>query len=142
MANDESRGFSLVETLIAASIFMVTFGALLQLFTLSARSNVVARLTTYETILARSKIEELRTEGKPSPGGSIDENLEGYSDFLDADGRPGGPGMNSSPVYVRRWAIEPIEAVEGGFVLLVLVGAPNASTHDAVELVSIVTQGG
>lgn len=113
-----SRGFSLVETLIAATIITGALGAVAELFTLSTRANSSARATTMAVILAQQRMEQLRglTWGldavgeptadtstnlavvpeapsggrglSPSPSGSLADNIDGYCDFLDGRGRP------------------------------------------------------
>jgi prepilin-type N-terminal cleavage/methylation domain-containing protein len=46
----------------------------------------------------------------PSPAGSLESNVPGFVDFLDAFGNWTGNGATPPPtaVYVRRWSIEPL----------------------------------
>jgi len=111
------RGFSLLETLVAASILTVTLAGLAQLLAVSMRANASARTTTYAALLAQQKMEQLRgltwgfdlvglpvadtstnvaaasaaaPGGKglaPSPPGSLGTNTDGYCDFVDRFGR-------------------------------------------------------
>lgn len=134
------RGFSLLETLVATTIMAVGLASLAQLFLISTRSNQSARLTTTASVLAQQKMEQLRglTWGfdiiglplsdttsnltvvpeqpqggpglTPSPDGSLQNNTDGYCDFLDGRGQSLGGGTIAPPntVYVRRWSVEPL----------------------------------
>jgi hypothetical protein len=46
----------------------------------------------------------------PSPAGTLDQNIAGYVDYLDADGRWVGNGATpaGNTFYIRRWAITPL----------------------------------
>jgi|SRR4029453_8313248 type II secretory pathway pseudopilin PulG len=115
-------GFSLVEVLLATTLLTTALVALAQLFVISTRANMNAKLTTFTTVLAQQKMEQLRsltwgfdsqglpltdtstdltaadeapTGGRglaPSPAGSLGENTAGYCDFLDANGQSLGGG--------------------------------------------------
>jgi len=116
------KGFSLVEVLLATTLLTVAIASLAQLFAISTRANTNARLTTFTTVLAQQKMEQLRsltwgfdsqglpltdtstnitaaveapTGGKgltPSPVGALGENTDGYCDFLDGNGQSLGGG--------------------------------------------------
>jgi len=116
------RGFSLLETLVAASILTVTLAGLAQLLVVATRANAGARTTTYAALLAQQKMEQLRglswgfdllglpvadtstnvadvsaaaPGGKgltPSPPDALATNAEGYCDFVDRFGRVIGGG--------------------------------------------------
>jgi type II secretory pathway pseudopilin PulG len=116
------KGFSLVEVLLATTLLTVAITSLAQLFAISTRANTNARLTTFTTVLAQQKMEQLRsltwgfdsqglpltdtstnitaaveapTGGKgltPSPVGALGENTDGYCDFLDGNGQSLGGG--------------------------------------------------
>jgi type II secretory pathway pseudopilin PulG len=118
-------GFSLVEVLLATTLLTVALVALAQLFAVSTRANTNAKLTTFTTVLAQQKMEQLRsltwgfdslglpltdtstdiaaavetpTGGRgltPSPQGSLGENTTGYCDFLDGNGQSLGGGTTS-----------------------------------------------
>ena len=118
------RGFSLVEVLVASSILTVGVLSLAQLFVLSTTSNTSAKSTTYATVLAEQKIEELRgltwgfdssglpltdttsdtasatdaTTGgtglTPSPPTALQENTSGYVDYVDMFGNKLGGGTS------------------------------------------------
>jgi type II secretory pathway pseudopilin PulG len=126
LAADRDRagdaGFSLVEVLLATTLLTVAIASLAQLFVISTKANTSAKLTTFTTVLAQQKMEQLRsltwgfdslglpltdtstditaaieapTGGKgltPSPAGTLGENTDGYCDFLDANGQSLGGG--------------------------------------------------
>ena len=134
------RGFSLVETLVATTIMTVALASLAQLFLISTKANQSARLTTNASVLAQQKMEQLRAltwgfdviglplsdttsdltvvpeqpQGgpglTPSPGGTLQNNYDGWVDFIDGRGQSLGGGTNAPPntVYVRRWSVEPL----------------------------------
>jgi type II secretory pathway pseudopilin PulG len=115
-------GFSLLEVLFATTILTVAVVALAQLFVVATRANTGARATTFATVLAQQKMEQLRsltwgfdtvglpltdtstditalaetpTGGKglsPSPAGTLSANTDGYCDFVDGNGRSLGGG--------------------------------------------------
>lgn len=117
-----AAGFSLVETLVAASLLAIALAALAELAALAVRTNATARDATMATTLAQRKLEELRglawggdalglpasdlttdtaaspetplggTGLAPSPPDTLTENRGGYVDYLDARGRPLGGG--------------------------------------------------
>ena len=117
-----SRGFSLIEVLAATTIMVVAVTALARLFVMSTRANYNAKTTTFATVLAVQKMEQLRglawgfdtlglpisdtttdtsvvpesstggTGLTPSPSGSLQQKTSGYCDFLDANGRSLGGG--------------------------------------------------
>jgi hypothetical protein len=108
--------------LCASTILTVALAALAQLFVMSTKANTNARTTTYASVLAQQKLEQLRGltfgfdtlglpitdtttdittvpekngSGKglsPSPPGSLGSNFDGYCDFLDAAGNSLGGG--------------------------------------------------
>ncbi len=55
-----SSGFSLLETIIATALLATAVLTVAQLFGLAIRSNQVARNTTFATMLAQQKVEQLR----------------------------------------------------------------------------------
>ena len=117
-----ARGFSLIEVLIATTILTVALTALAQLFAVATTANDSARVTTFASILAQQKMEQLRgltwgfdlvglpisdttsdltvvpeaTTGgtglSASPAGALGANTLGYCDFLAEDGTSLGGG--------------------------------------------------
>ena len=106
-----ARGFSLVEVLVALSILAAALGSLAQLAVMSAQANRRARIAGTSALAAQEKAEELRgaaaeaADSVLSPAGSVEADVPGYSDFLDASGRPLPAGRRQKASYVRRWSI-------------------------------------
>jgi type II secretory pathway pseudopilin PulG len=115
-------GFSLVEVIVATSLLATALVTLAQLFAISTKTNLGSRNTTYATVLAQQKIEELRAltwgfdlQGlpisdttsdtavspeqpnggsglAPSPKTALNENTPGYVDYVDQFGKKLGGG--------------------------------------------------
>jgi prepilin-type N-terminal cleavage/methylation domain-containing protein len=58
--NSNSRGFSLVEVLVAMGLLTAVSLGVAQLFALSTRANVIAKGATSTTAMAEQKLEQLR----------------------------------------------------------------------------------
>ena len=136
----KQAGFSLIETLVATSLLATALVALAELMAVGAQSNAIARRGTLTSILAEQKMEQLRsltwgfdagglpvsdittdtsvspeskTGGKgllPSPETALNENTDGYVDYLDEKGVQlgGGTVLPSGTIYIRRWSVEPL----------------------------------
>ena len=119
--NDES-GFSLVEVMVATGLLVTALVTLAQLFVISTRSNIGSHNTTYASVLAQQKLEELRaldwgydTQGlplsdtttnttvspetpnggtglSPSPSTTLQQNTAGWVDYVDSFGNKLGTG--------------------------------------------------
>jgi len=115
-------GFSLVEVIVATSLLATALVTLAQLFAISTKTNLSSRNTTYATVLAQQKVEELRSltwgfdlQGlpisdttsdtavspeqphggsglAPSPKTALNENTPGYVDYIDQFGNKLGGG--------------------------------------------------
>jgi type II secretory pathway pseudopilin PulG len=115
------RGFSLLEALIATTIVCGAVAALAHLSALAIGANRSAKATTFTSLLAQQKMEQLRALTwsfdlagmpqtdtttnlaagpdavggaglTPSPADALDHNTAGYCDFVDRHGRPLGGG--------------------------------------------------
>jgi type II secretory pathway pseudopilin PulG len=125
--NGNESGFSLAETIIATGIMAVSIAGLGQLFAVSVLSNRTARNTTFASVLATQKMEQIRgltygfdTLGLPltdtssnlavnplsptggkglsaSPTGALRANTDGYVDYLDVYGKTIGTGGTTIP---------------------------------------------
>ncbi len=117
-----SSGFSLLETIIATALLATAVLTVAQMFGLAIRANVSARSTTFATMLAQQKLEQLRgltwgldpqdlpisdtstdtalavpaavggTGLAPSPSTALQQNTSGYVDYLDEYGNSLGGG--------------------------------------------------
>jgi type II secretory pathway pseudopilin PulG len=135
------EGSSLVEVMVATGLLATSLVTLAQLFGMATRSNIASRSTTYAAVLAQQKVEELRalTWGfdpaglpisdttsniavnpeqpnggsglRPSPSTALNENTQGYVDYVDQFGNKVGTGGTTPPtgaIYTRRWSIQPL----------------------------------
>ena len=119
------RGFSLAEVLVAVGITTSALLALAQLFAMAVSANTAAKNTTFATLLAEQKLEQLRAlawgfdrEGlpvsdmttnisvdpetqvggtglSPSPASALQENTVGWVDYVDRNGKIVGNGTNA-----------------------------------------------
>jgi prepilin-type N-terminal cleavage/methylation domain-containing protein len=122
---DSSRGFSLVEVMVASAILAGAVLSIAQVMTVAIRSTASARGMSEATLLAWQKVDELRglaftfddaggpvTDDAlaPSPGATLSRDTSGYVEYLDTlgqridDGGVGDPPRGAR--YRRRWAIE------------------------------------
>jgi prepilin-type N-terminal cleavage/methylation domain-containing protein len=114
-----AAGFSLIEVLVATAVVSVGITSLAQLFAVSARANRTASATTMTLLLAQQKMEELRADAaaaSASPPSAFFANTPGYFDHIDRNGKSLGGGSTVPPggaIYLRRWAVEPLEGPEG-----------------------------
>ena len=122
------RGFSLLEVLVATTIAIVGVAALAQLVTLASHASLQARQTTIAAALAQEKVEELLPDvtvgQEPSPPDTLDRNVAGFCDFVDAAGRllGAGPATPAGSVYLRRWSVDPLpDSINHTSILQVLV---------------------
>lgn len=139
------RGFSLVEVLIAAGLLATVIASLPHLFVAAARANRDAGDTTWATVLAAQKIEELRAEIFLAP--FSDQSV----DYLDSSGRNLEDPSSTERAYTRRWWIEPLpSAPDSTIVITVTVSryrrvdegrsSPAVRPPEAARLVTLRTR--
>ncbi len=164
--SSNSRGFSLVEVLVAMGLLTAVSLGVAQLFALSTRANVIAKGATSTTAMAEQKLEQLRglTWGfdltgqglplsdtttnltvtppthdgsglNPSPSEALEENTEGFVDFLDGAGRWVGTGSTppGSAVYIRRWSIQPLPTNPNNTLVIQVLVTPVTNELARVE---------
>jgi type II secretory pathway pseudopilin PulG len=134
------RGFSLLETIVALATASLALLALAEVVAVAVRAADRAGARSLAAVLAEDKMEQLRALAwrydaaglpesdtttdlttaperaaggrglTPSPPGALQDNVDGYCDFLDARGASLGGGSIAPPgtAYVRRWSIEPL----------------------------------
>src|SRR5436309_14674035 len=112
----DARGFTLVEVLMATALMVAAVASLAQLFALSTTRNTSSKNTTFASLLAQQKMEQLRsltwgfdvlglpttdtttdttkfpeTGGgsglSPSPVNTLQQNVVGFVDYLDGKGQ-------------------------------------------------------
>jgi Tfp pilus assembly protein PilV len=150
-----ARGFTLLEVLVATALLFVAIAALAGLSIMATRANAAARTTTFTSLLAAQKMEELLAGNgadlSPSPADALTRNAPGYCDFLDAAGRSlgGGSSPPAQSAFVRRWSLEPLPSSPVHAlalqVLVIRVGSNQADTGragpDEAAFVSVRTRG-
>jgi prepilin-type N-terminal cleavage/methylation domain-containing protein len=124
-------GFSLIETLMAATIVIVAFVGLAQLSMLAIAANQRARTRTTGAVLAQEKIEELM---------AATADIEPGADFIDARGRRLGAGDQPPPgtLFIRRWSAGPPSGVPPETVVQVWVAlAHQGGAADVAYLAGV-----
>jgi type II secretory pathway pseudopilin PulG len=146
----DARGFSIIEVLMATALMVTAVASLAQLFALSTKRNTSAKNTTFAALLAQQKMEQLRaltwgfdviglpitdtstdttkspetgggTGLSPSPVNTLQQNVVGYVDYLDAKGQSLGGASAVPPVsavYIRRWMVEPLPTNPNNTIVL------------------------
>jgi prepilin-type N-terminal cleavage/methylation domain-containing protein len=148
------QGFTLVEVLVASSLLIVAATGLAQLVGIAARANHRARGLTTTAFLAAQKMEQLRSLSwaydaggglrsdtstdvsreplaggglglSTTPSGSLERNLDGCADYVDASGHWLGTGTTppGDSAYVRRWAVLPAASDPSHARVLVVLAA-------------------
>ena len=161
-----SDGFSLAEVMVATALLATALVTLAQLFAVSTRTNLGSRNTTYAAVLAEQKLEELRaltwgfdstglpvtdtttntavnpdepdggTGLNPSPTTALQENTNGYVDYVDQWGNKIGRGGATAPtdaIYTRRWSITPLPTNPNNTLVLQVLVTRNFNRGDADE---------
>jgi prepilin-type N-terminal cleavage/methylation domain-containing protein len=124
------RGFSLVETIIATSVFAIALVSLAQFVGAGVQSGGAARARAATTVMAEQKMEQIRA----MPVAEIAAAPESVTDYLDALGTERCVGANApcgDAVYVRRWSAVPAPFSNGVLIIDVdvrLVGKGHGST--------------
>ena len=163
----QKQGFTLVEVLVAMAVLSAATLGGVHLMAFATRGMHVARMQGTAALAASARLDELRslrfefdsdgqrvtdlstdlTVDPPVAGGrgltasgptSLDVNVAGFVDYLDAAGVWVGNGVAPprTAVFVRRWAVE-VPASEDLLVLQVLVrplaNGPRAGRRQAGE---------
>jgi hypothetical protein len=142
----DTRGFSLIEALIASALVASAVVTLAHLVATGVAQTSSARRSILALILAQSKLEELRSapflftadgsrvDGDAlvrSPEAALTEDADGWVEELD---RFSDAVTDRQPLYFRRrWAVRPLwDGDVDTLVLQVCVFAPGAVRRDAV----------
>ena len=138
-----TRGFSLVEALVATAMMAVGIAGLAQLFVVAIGANERAKHITRAAIFAQQKMEELRANGDPtpSPPDALDRNVPGFFDLVAASGLPpdAAAGPPRTAVYIRRWRVGPLAADPAG-TLVLQVRVTQATGGGDVRLASLMAR--
>jgi prepilin-type N-terminal cleavage/methylation domain-containing protein len=105
----ESKGFTLVEVLVAMALLATAVVTTAGLLTIASNSVRAARVQSWASLLAIDKLEELRASPWPdlavSTGDTLGHDAPGFVDYLNWRGEPVGA---AAAVFVRRWNIQPL----------------------------------
>jgi type II secretory pathway pseudopilin PulG len=128
------RGFSLIETIIAAGLLAVALVTLAQFVGAGVQSGRAARARATTTVMAEQKMEQLRAMSwaaiAATPGGVVD--------YLDASGGEQCPDASEpcgGAVYARRWSARLASFSTGVLIIQVDVG-PVGKGHGSTALVT------
>ena len=71
----------------------------------------------------------------PSPADALEQNTEGFVDFLDGNGAWVGTGSTppASAVYIRRWSIQPLPTNPNNTLVIQVLVTPVASEAARVQ---------
>jgi type II secretory pathway pseudopilin PulG len=135
-----AKGFTLIETVIAAFLISTAVAAMAHLVVIGTRQTATDRRELVAIAAAQGKLEQLRSltwtydvNGAPisdfatdttvdppvsaggtglaiSPADSLSQTTSGYVDELDEFGAVVVGDDRSPPAFVRRWAVVPFEA--------------------------------
>ena len=151
-------GMTLVEVVIAAAVFTTASLAAAHLLVWATRTLWSAGVETTALAAAQGKMEELQSlawrfedngtrvsdletnlAGRtasaggpglaPSPAATLQDNVDGYVDYLDAQGQWVGTGANTpdDAAFIRRWAIRPLPSAPADTLILQVLVIPTAS---------------
>lgn len=144
--NDDRRGFTLLEVMVALGLLVGAVLAVAQLLVVAARAERLSRATTVATSAAAQKLEQLRSlafgyavEGvpvdqlAPSPAGALAADTAGFVDYLDDAGVAVGSGLSppAQARFTRRWSVEvDDESVPPGRMVLTVVVLRQEASSD------------
>jgi len=116
-------GFSLIEVMVAVVILTVGLLSLAQLMVVATNSNSLSGRMTSSAAIAKERLELLKAapfyinvaakavNPQLAPGGNINNDVGGYFQYYDPDGRPvGGP---AGALYLVRWQIQTVVPTAG-----------------------------
>jgi prepilin-type N-terminal cleavage/methylation domain-containing protein len=122
MPRSSSRGFTLVEVLVASAILVTIAAGSAQLFAMAIRHGVEARQQLAMTVAASRKIDEIAESvarsGAPATAmGALDRAVEGFSDVT----------VECGASLQRRWLVAPLDSYSATAVVIVVRIVPVAS---------------
>jgi type II secretion system protein I len=113
----ENRGFSLIEVLIAMAIFSIGILAVGSMQLSTSKNNTTGNELTGATMLARQKIEELKT--------------------LDPDDLGSADGNDTVGIYERDWVTDLLSGSSSAYKLIVTVKWSRRGPERQIILQSI-----
>lgn len=106
-----TKGFTIIECVIAMVLVVVGFSAVFSLLTVCVRTELISRNLTMANSLSRLKIEELKNSSRVA-GGSLTANTTNYYDNPNSD-------------YTRRWQISTDTMGTQTVVVLIIPNRPG-----------------
>jgi len=139
-----SRGFTLIETIVATGVLITALAGVAQLFILGAQLTRHANASGQALIAAQDKLESLRAlpfgydaDGnddtdptlEPSLSSSLSENVPPHVDWIDPSGtRLADP---TGAAFIRRWRIDTLDdATPKAITIEVCVFRASAGSAD------------
>jgi len=121
MLRSPSRGFTLVDVLVAMGLLVTVAAGSAQLFAIAIRQGVASRQQLAMSIASSRKIDELAErvahDAVPaSAAGALDRALDGYSDVT----------VEGGVLLQRRWLIAPVGVGTATAVVIVVRIVPVA----------------
>jgi prepilin-type N-terminal cleavage/methylation domain-containing protein len=115
--SNTNRGFSLIEVMIAMAIFSIGILAVGSMQMSNTKNNTTGNIMTGATMLARQKIEELKT--------------------LDPFDLDSADGNDTVGIYGRQWVTDPVSGSTTSWKLTVTVSWTRRGPERSVVLQSI-----
>jgi type IV pilus assembly protein PilV len=128
----DSRGFSLVEVLIAMVVLAVALMGLATLQARCIRSNDLANRTTQATNLAQVKLEELLF--RTATGEHFDAGLT-----VDDENPVAVPADDQGAIFTRRWRFTDDDPVPAARTIVVMVTWEDAMGDHNAEVTGMTT---
>jgi len=141
-ATRNSRGFTLIETLIATGIMLTALGAVAAMFAYSARTNLLNEQRTTATLLAISKMEDLRSTSSINDlvvGGSLTTTAANYFEYVSitSSGAIATSTTAGNNRYLRLWEIS---GTNPRLISIAVRANYSGVSGEQVELIRMATQ--
>jgi prepilin-type N-terminal cleavage/methylation domain-containing protein len=123
-----SRGFTLIEVLIATGLLVTVAAGTAQLFAIAIRHTIASRQQLAMSIALSRKIDEIaeavgRAPAPSAPAGALDRAAEGFNDVT----------VEAGARIERRWLVAPLAGYSATAVVIVVRVAPVAA-HAATPI--------
>jgi prepilin-type N-terminal cleavage/methylation domain-containing protein len=133
----QSRGFTLIEVLIATGLLVTVAAGTAQLFAIAIRHNIASRQQLAMSIALSRKIDEIaeavgRAPAPAAAGGALDRASEGFSDVT----------VEAGARIERRWLVAPLSGYSATAVVIVVRAAPVAAYAAAPIEVTTIREAG
>jgi prepilin-type N-terminal cleavage/methylation domain-containing protein len=133
-----SRGFTLIEVLVATGILVTVAAGTAQLTAIAMHHDAATRQQLAMSALAFAKLDEISAtlaRGAPpaAASGALDRDAEGFTDVAESAGAP----------FRRRWTIAPLAAWSATAAVIVVRIVPLSGPEaPGLEIATIADAGG